>query len=293
MIILDLNQVMIANMMASVHSSHGMEINEDMLRHMILNSIRMNKTKFSSEYGELVIACDDKDNWRKKYFPYYKASRKKARQESTLDWNEVFTVLNKIRSELREFFPYRVIQIEHAEADDVIATLCKQFGKQLVSSSDNKILILSGDKDFVQLQKYANVEQYDPTRKKWIRNDEPRRFLFEHILQGDASDGIPNVLSPDDVFVTASRQKPLTSKKKTVWVDELVSGREPAEIFDENQLRNYRRNERLIDLEDIPQDISGQIMEVYELQEGKTRSCLFDYFIKHKLKNLMENITEF
>jgi len=292
-IILDLNQVMISNMMAMLHSSHSTEIDENMLRHMILNSIRMNRQKFASDYGELVIACDDKNNWRKKYFPYYKASRKKARQESTLDWNEVFTVLNKIRSELREFFPYRVIQIEHAEADDVIATLCKKFGKQLVSNPEDKILILSGDKDFVQLQKYSNVEQYDPTRKKWIRNDEPRRFLFEHILQGDASDGIPNFLSPDDVFVTASRQKPLTSKKKTVWVDELMSGHEPSDIFDESQLRNFRRNERLIDLEDVPEDISEQIMRVYEEQKGKTRSNLFDYFIKHKLKNLMENITEF
>lgn len=278
MIILDYNQVALANLMVGGHKN--INANEDLLRHMILNSIRMNKVKFEKEFGELVIACDATSNWRKQFFPYYKANRKKNRQDSGLDWNEIFRILNAVRDELAEFFPYPTVRVEHAEADDVIATICHEHGRQL---GGDPILILSGDKDFQQLQKYSNVSQYDPTRKKWIKCNDPETFLKEHILKGDTGDGIPNVLSSDDTFVANARQKPLRAKK----IDELLN-----HVPEELQI-NWHRNALMIDLDRVPQDIKDETMKVIHAQSDKGRDKLFNYFIKYKLKNLTECISEF
>ena len=286
MIILDLNQVMISNLMMQLN--HEPEVNEDLVRHMILNSIRLYKQKFSAEYGELIIACDDKDYWRKSLFPYYKAHRKEDRAKSTHDWNRIFEVLNKIRDEIRDNFPYKVIQVEHAEADDIIGVLVSSVGKYLKNDEDERVLILSGDKDFGQLQKYINVDQFSPVLKKWIKINDPRRFLREHIMRGDRGDGIPNFLSNDSCIINKERQKPLASKKMDVWVDQ-----EPEMFCDEQMLRNYKRNEQLVDLEMVPDDIADAILEQYRNYEVPKRSGLLNYFIKNKLKNLMDSIGEF
>ena len=231
MIILDLNQVMISNIMMQLN--HSNDVEEDLVRHMILNSIRMYKQKFSKDYGELVIACDDKNYWRKDIFPYYKAHRKEDRSKSTHDWNKIFEVLNKIRDELKQHFPYKVIQVDRAEADDIIGVLVHQNGLYLNNDTAERILILSGDKDFGQLQKYANVDQYSPVLKKWVKINDPRRFLVEHIIKGDRGDGIPNFLSEDSCIINKKRQRPIASKKLDTWVD-----LEPEKYCDENMLRN-------------------------------------------------------
>ena len=277
MIIVDFNQVMISNLMMQLGNHTNTPLEEGLLRHMVLNSLRSYKQKFGDEYGEMVIACDDKNYWRKQVFPYYKANRKKARDSSELDWSMIFDVFNKIKTEIKEFFPYRVIQVDSAEADDIIATL--------VEHHQEKVLILSGDKDFVQLQQHPFVKQYDPIRKKWISHNDPQRYLYEHILKGDSGDGIPNVLSDDDTFVTNKRQKPLTQKK----MDGLVS----ASMMDPSTLQNYNRNQKLVDLSFVPSHIKEQVLTKYQEEQGKGRDKLFNYFIKHKLKHMMESIGEF
>lgn len=286
MLILDLNQVMISNLMVSLNREP--DVNEDLVRHMILNSIRMYRQKFAAEYGELIIACDDKNYWRKDIFPYYKAHRKEDRSKSTHDWNKIFECLNKIRDELKQYFPYKVIQIERAEADDIIGVLTKKFGVYLNNKSTEKVLILSGDKDFGQLQKYLNVDQYSPVLKKWIRIQDPHRFLREHIMKGDRGDGIPNFLSEDSTIISKKRQKPLASKKLDSWID-----LEPEKFCDDQMLKNYRRNEALVDLEQVPDEVSEKILEQYENYKPAKRSGLLNYFIKNRLKNLMDVIGEF
>jgi hypothetical protein len=284
MILVDLNQVMISNMMMQVGNHQNAQIDENMLRHMILNSLRFNRQKFHREFGELIICADDKNYWRRQVYAYYKAGRRKHREESELDWNSIFQALNKIRDELKEFFPYRVIQIETAEADDIIGTIVHTEGEQLNTGS-NPILILSGDKDYIQLHKYANVKQYDPTRKRWISNSNPEMYLHEHILKGDKGDGVPNVLSPDNTFVMNNRQRPVTKKRLLEWAD--------INNMDEEVKRNYMRNKAVIDLELVPDRIKAEIMEKYTAENPKDRSQLLNYFIKNKLRNLMESISEF
>jgi 5'-3' exonuclease len=287
MIIIDFNQVMISNLMMQLGNHTNIPVEEGLFRHMVMNSLRSYKQKFGNEYGEMIIACDDKNYWRKQIFPYYKANRKKTRDSSEINWTHVFDVFNKIKSELRENFPYRVIQIESAEADDIIATIVNEHGRELASDDHEKILILSGDKDYIQLHRYANVRQYDPTRKKWITHNDPERYLYEHILKGDAGDGVPNVLSDGDTFVTDKRQKPLTQKK----IDALYENRNAP--MDDNLVFSFSRNKTLVDLSMIPNNIKEQVMAKYEEESGKDRSKIFNYFIKYKLKHLMENVGEF
>jgi len=281
MIIVDFSQIMISTLMVQIGNHKNVKIEEDIIRHMVLNALRAHKVKFTAEFGEMVIACDDKNYWRKQVYPYYKANRKKERDASELDWNAVFETLNKIRQEIKDFFPYKVIQVEHAEADDIIATLVKQYHLR------ENILILSGDKDFGQLQKYPNVKQYSPVLKKYITCTNPDLFLKEHIMKGDASDGIPNFLSADNVFVMGVRQSPITSKKLSAWILQ-----EPEQFCNENMLRNYKRNQLLIDLDCIPTEISEQVLEQYNTQK-KDRSKLFNYFVENRLKNLLECVGDF
>ena len=283
MLIVDLNQVMISNFMAQIGNHTNIKIEEDLLRHMVLNSLRSYNAKFRNEYGEMIIACDDRGSWRRNVYPYYKANRRKDREKSELDWQKVFEVLNNIREDLKTYFPYRVIQIESAEADDVIGTLCQVYG-----NTSEKILIISGDKDFRQLHGYMNVRQYDPVRKKWIEENNPDRYLKEHIMKGDRGDGVPNFLSRDDCFVLASRQKPLTNKKLDLWIT-----LEPEVFCDEIMLRGWKRNQQLVDLNFIPADIKEKIVESYNAQSGKQRDKLFSYFVENKLSNLLTDIDQF
>ena len=243
MIIVDLSQVMISNLMVQLGNHTNTELEEDLLRHMILNSIRSYNQKFKNDYGEMIIACDAGNNWRREIFPYYKANRRKNREKSELNWSQIFDTLNKVRDELKEYFPYRVIQVDGAEADDVIGTLVDMFG-----NTSEKILIMSGDKDFVQLQRYMNVKQYDPVQKKYRTTNDPDRFIKEHIMRGDTGDGVPNFLSADNTFVVGSRQKPISQKKLDAWIN-----LDPREFCDENMLRGYLRNQQLVDLNFICQ----------------------------------------
>ena len=284
MILVDLNQVMISNMMVQIGNHKNMQIDENMLRHMILNTLRANRKKFSAEFGELVICCDDKNYWRRSQYPYYKANRKKARTESELDWSAIFTALNKIRDEIKTFFPYRVIQIETAEADDIIGTIVHNEGVELNNGAE-QILVLSGDKDYIQLHKYANVKQYDPTRKRWITHSSPEKYLYEHIIKGDTGDGVPNILSPDNCLVVGERQRPITKKRLEGWQD--------INTMTEEVKRNYMRNKSLIDLEQVPDYIKEQVLTEWNSENTNDRSQLLNYFIKNKLKNLMEAISEF
>tara|TARA_B100000131_G_C18120089_1_gene612595 strand:- start:2766 stop:3638 length:873 start_codon:yes stop_codon:yes gene_type:complete len=290
MILVDLNQVMISNLMVTVNSRHFKgTLDEDLIRHQVLNTIRFYRTKFHENYGELIICCDDRHYWRKDVFPYYKASRKKDRDKSDLDWHMIFNVLKTIKDEIREVFPYKVIQIDGAEADDIIGTLCHEYGHLGINGNDPEpILILSSDKDFMQLQKYANVEQYSTIQKKFLRCSNPARYIAEHIMRGDRGDGVPNFLSDDDTFVNGKRQKPISAKKIDLW-----QAKQPEDFCDERMLRGFRRNQQLVDLDYIPKDIQENILEEYNKYECNSRSLLLNYFVKNKLKNLMENIQEF
>ena len=281
MILVDMNQVTISNLMIQMKDE---PLSEDLVRHMVLNSLRSYKTKFSKDFGELVLCYDDKHCWRKDYFPYYKQNRKKARSESSLDWNELFDILTKIQNELEENFPYKVLKINGAEADDIIAILSNK-----ISSTPNlyeEILIISGDKDFIQLHQSDNVKQYSPTLKKFVVDENPEQYKFEHIIRGDKGDGVPNVLSQDSVFVEDLRQRPITKKKLIEWKE---NGIPEGEIK-----RNYQRNKTLIDFDSIPNELGELIYNMWvDKITQNDKSKILPYFMKHRLKELTEKLGDF
>ena len=287
MILVDMSQISLANMMMHLNMSKTTKPDESMVRHMILNSLRMYRSKFKQEFGELVLCFDSRHYWRRDHFPNYKAGRKKSRESSNLDWDAIFGCLNEIKQELKDVFPYKFVEVYGAEADDVIAALCLEL-----EYDNGKTLILSGDKDFIQLHRFKNVSQYSPITKKMMVNDNPHQYLDEHILKGDSSDGVPNVLSPDNTFVDGIRQKPLSKKKIEEWTGEILVPVEMA-IPDGEVKRNFQRNQQLIDLSKTPKEIFLACLKEYQDSPEGDRSKLLNYFTKKRLKNLTESIGEF
>ena len=283
MILIDLNQVLISNLMQQINSNPKMKLDENLIRHMVLNSLRSYVKQFKDKYGEIVICCDSKKYWRRDIFPLYKSNRKKDRDKSPFDWTLIFETLNKIRDELKVYFPYKVLDVEGAEADDIIGVLAARM------SAHEEVLILSSDKDFVQLQKYNNVKQYSPILKRYLETDDPHLYVKEHIIRGDRGDGIPNFLSPDNTFALGERQKVINTKKLSEWLH-----KSPEEFCTtEIMLRGYKRNQMLVDLDYIPKDLQSQIVEAYDTATVAKKSELLNYFIEKKLMNLMEVIQEF
>jgi len=278
---MDMNQITLASLMMHLNMTKTDEPDENMVRHMILNSIRMYRSQFNKEYGEIVLTYDSKHYWRRDFFPNYKAGRRKGREKDSRDWDLIFGVLNKIKAEFKDNLPYKYLEVYGAEADDIIATLCKNF------CNDDKIMIVSGDKDFIQLQKYSNVTQYSPILKKYVNGHDPVTYIKEHILKGDTSDGVPNVLSPDNTFVDGMRQRPLGKKKIENWLDIDID-----DLQDEVK-RNYQRNDTLINLDKIPKELESEIMVNYNEAPSGNRSKLLNYFVQSRLKNLMNDIGEF
>jgi 5'-3' exonuclease len=282
MIIFDFTQVAISNLMEQIGSSKT-AVDENLVRHMILNTIRTYVKKFKSTHGpEVIIACDNRNYWRREHFSYYKASRKKTREASGHDWASIFDCISKIKEELKTYSMYKVVDVDGAEADDIIAVLAMKY------SPTQKVMILSSDKDFAQLQKFPNVEQFSPILKKFIKEPLPSAQLKQLIIRGDKGDGIPNILSADDCFVTATRQKSITEAKILVWMNQ-----EPKEFCTEEMLRNWNRNELLIDLTKIPEKIRQNILEGYDNAQVCNRGQFMNYLIANRMKNLIEVADEF
>ena len=276
-LLVDFSQIFIGSyMMAAKYA----DVDMDVIRPAVLNTLRIYRNKFVSEYGELILCCDDRHTWRKDIFPNYKASRKKTRKVSGIDWNNLYDCLNQLKEELRQWFPYKLIQVEKAEADDIIAIL--------VNLIQERTLILSSDKDFVQLQTF-NIRQYSPMQKKFVDSESAERSLHEKIVRGDVGDGIPNIMSDDNVFIDEGRrQKPVTKKKVDAWYE-----LEPDMYCTAEMLRNYKRNKQLVDLGEVPESIRINITKQFETTQVGERSRLLTYFVNHRLKNLTENLSEF
>ena len=274
--LVDFSQIVIGSfMMASKFSDADI----DTVRPAVLNTLRIYRTKFVSEFGELILCCDDRKTWRKEIFPNYKASRKKTRAATSIDWDKLYECLNQLKEEFSEWFPYKLIQVEKAEADDVIAIL--------VGLINERSLILSSDKEFVQLHQF-NVRQYSPIQKKFVEGD-AKWSLHEKIIKGDVGDGVPNIMSDDNVFVDEGRrQKPITKKKVDAWYE-----LNPDMYCSSEMLRNYNRNKQLVDLSEVPESIRINITKRFETTKVGDRKRLLTYFINHRLKNLTESLSEF
>jgi hypothetical protein len=296
MILVDYSQVALSAILTFQRELKGDEAEiKNLIRHVTLSSLKSFKKKYGKEYGELVVCCDGRKYWRREFFEYYKAGRKKAREKSDLNWTLIFDTLSEMRDDIREHFPYRVIHIDRAEADDVIAVMAKwtqenNLVQQGLMEEPQKVLILSSDGDFIQLQKYDNVTQWSPMQKKFVKANkkELHEKIITHIVKA-SDDGIPNILSKDDVFVVGERQKPVSAKRLEEFLELGFSA-----CKNDEERRNWHRNQTLVDFEFIPEDVSKAIVDEYLNNKPKgDRMAIMNYLMKHRCRLLLDEIEEF
>lgn len=293
MILIDYSQVALANILSfqrELKTSTQEEV-KNLIRHAVLSTLKYYKKKYGKEYGEMVICCDGRQYWRRAYFEHYKASRKKAREASDLDWKLIFDTLSEIRQDIIDHFPYKVLHIDRAEADDVIASLVyltDEFGSEVAGQP---VMIISSDKDFKQLHSFNNVKQWSPMQKKAVvsKHDEIKNQIIEHIVKGDAGDGVPNILSKDDCFVQGIRQTPVSAKRLAEF---LVSGIDACRNDEEK--RNWQRNQVLVDFMKIPVDLKEAVWESFINNKPKgDKQSIMNYLIAHRCRLLLDEIEGF
>lgn len=292
MILVDLSQIMISNIMVNYSMLNNGEFDQNMCRHMILNSLRAYNCNFRGKFGQMVLAVDSDICWRKDFTPMYKANRVGDKQKSHIDWDRVHSITAKIKTEAKLYLPFIFVKVEGAEGDDIIAVLTERHYKK------EPILVISGDKDFRQLQRYKGVEIYHPIHKHFVNEDYPLRYLKQQIIRGDKADNVPNILSPMDTFMTeGARQRPISTKKIDTWM-ELAPEKFCHTI---EMLERYNENRMLIDFTKIPEKLQDKIMLEYRVKElsnigldkEKIKKGLTNYFNKYELNQLKSKIEDF
>ena len=297
MILVDYSQVALATILTFQRELKGTESEvKNLIRHVTLSTIKSYKKKYGKEYGQIVIAADGRKYWRKEVFEHYKAGRKKARDASDLDWKLIFDTLSEMREDLVKYFPYKVIHVERAEADDIIAVMTKwvqenELIQEGLMEEPQKVLILSSDKDFKQLQAEWNVKQWSPMQKKYVTasKSEIRDWMIEHIVKGDAGDGVPNIFSKDDVFVVGERQKVVSAKRLAEFIEK---GKDACRSDDEK--RNWDRNEKLVNFSHIPADVENEIVQCYlNSKPNKDKMAIMNYLIEKRCRLLLDELEDF
>jgi hypothetical protein len=305
MIITDFSQIAIATIYADT-TAHQCACNpskesKDVLHHIILNSLRANNREHRVNYGKMVLAIDSK-SWRYDIFPEYKYSRKNKKEKEDIDWNFVNECISDVVSICQEYMHYPVIKVEGAEADDIIGVLTKHIStttgvmNMFDELEPENILIISSDKDNYQLHRYDNVRQFSPAIKKQVKPEfGARKALIEKIVKGDSGDGIPSIKSPANFFATkeaGARQKSISAK----YLQSFFDAKNPIDACeDEEQRKNYIRNETLVSYEKIPDVVANRILECYNAQLDKkgSKMGLLKYFASRRFSNLSGSLEDF
>ena len=297
MILIDYSQVALSAILTFQRELKGTESEvKNLIRHVVLSTLKSYKKKYGKEYGELIVCCDGRKYWRRDFFEHYKASRKKNRDASDLNWTLIFDTLSEMRDDIAKHFPYKVMHIEKCEADDIIAVMTEwaqnnQMVQEGLVEESQKILILSSDKDFKQLQLYPNVKQWSPMQKKYVTATQREiiEYKIEHIVKGDAGDGVPNILSKDDVFVKEERQKPVSAKRLQEFFDNGFIA-----CKNDEERRNWHRNSTLVDFQHIPDGVKSDVIGTY-LSSKPTgdKMSIMNYLIEKKCRLLLDELEDF
>jgi len=294
-ILVDFSQLIISSVAVHADELKGGDA-KDFIRHITLNQLLALKKRFS---GQLILCCDSRWYWRKDEFPAYKGHRKHRKDTGFLDWKMVYECINDIKAEMKESFPYTLLEVEGAEADDIIATLIKYFDTNdlvingLIEESE-KIIIASTDGDFAQLLKYKNVQQWNNVKKSMVNCINPNHYLIEHICSGDDGDNVPNIMTGDWWAIDRANNVKTRANafKKSRMLSFLSLGY--GACANEEEQRNYKRNEKLIDLSLIPQKISDKILKEYiDYKICGNKQTVFNYLNAHRMKLLMASSQDF
>lgn len=285
MLLIDMSGLVFSTIL-NYHAKTKEQADMSLLRHLVINAVKSYKKKlreFCPKDSDIVLCFDSRHYWRKDVFPLYKGHRKKARDASTFDWNAFFPLYDQLKTELREYFPVKCIEVHGAEADDLMAILAMRYGKH------EKVCIASSDHDMIQIQQNIapEVKQYSFHHRKFLTPKNAAYSLFEHIVKGDAGDGVPNILSDDDTLMDASkRQKPISAAKVEKW--NAAGGVYDPEDFctDVTMLERFRRNRTLVDLRRIPEELADNIVAEFESYKPPS-GRMFGYLTANRLKNIL------
>lgn len=272
MILVDFSGLIIAGAMTQKKPV----VDEGMLRHNCINTLLSVKKRFGAKYGEMVICCDSNNYWRKDIYPHYKGNRVESKEESTFDWKLFYTYLEKIKAEIKEVFPYRLLEINRLEADDIIGTLA------LTAKEDT--VIYSRDQDFIQCLSNPRVKLWLANEKKLYEKLKPYEaewHLFEKVCQGDRGDFIPNIFSNITDLELGIKQKSCTAKNV-----ELLYKSDTDPLWTETLKKRFEENSKLISLKLVPDNYKEQIKEAFELPVIGSRGKIFGYLTNKKLNAL-------
>lgn len=296
-ILSDFSQMMISSFAAQAKDLKDGDT-KDLIKHIALNQLLALKKKFN---GRMILCCDSKSYWRRDEFPYYKGHRKHHREKdnSFLDWKLVFETLDELKTELVENFPYMVLEVQGAEADDIIAVLTYYFDEnELVNTGlieePDQIIICSTDEDFQQLQKFRNVQQWNNVQKMMMVCKNPKQFLIEHICSGDTGDNIPNIMTGDWWAKARADNEPTRAKAFATARFKDFYNKGYDACTNEEEQRNFRRNEKLIDFDFIPKAIYNEIINSYLRYEIKgSKAKVFKYLQDRRMKLLLASAQDF
>ena len=294
MLIFDFNALLVSNVAAATKELGAANVDLKAATGYFLNTFLDYKKKFSS-YGEVVIACDSPNNWRKTVYPYYKINRKTNRAKMPFDWALVEASIKSIQRDMMESFPYTILKVDGCEADDIIATICKHVNgydsATGIQSKAEEILILSADQDFLQLQAINGVKQWSTNTKKFLVESNPSKFLFDKILKGDSGDGVVNILSEDNAIANGIRQSPVTQARIDKWTEYFVTN---GSLHPDLSEANYKRNKTLVDLMNcVPIKLEEETIKQFEEYRKPSKIKLQSYLIANGYKNLYSDLQYF
>lgn len=240
-------------------------------KHIFMNSILTSIKRF--EPNRVILAVDGKKTWRKDIFPGYKEKRKAGRDKSTVDFKKFFPIMNDFISDMKSVFTnIYSIKVENAEADDIIAVIVMNELKT------NNVTIISNDSDLKQLLKYKNVKIWNPIKKKFESSININTELEIKIIAGDNSDNIPGI-------------KPRCGVKTA---EKIIREGLDKHLNDDEIIKNYNRNKKLIDFNFIPKNIKDSILKEYKnynKQKVNGRK-VWEFFLKNKMKKHAEDLQQ-
>lgn len=261
-------------------------------RFMVLDAIYQLMLRF--EPSEVVLAVDNKNTWRKSYFPRYKESRKKKRdKDDGINWELIFGIMEKYQKELRHHFPFKVLKIRSAEADDIIAVIAMDGERDSIVSSN--------DEDFLQLCS-ARTQIWNPSKQKIMEVDDPKKFLTMKCLTGQPKDDIFNVLTPDDWGITPQTEGKRKPGLGAVGAEKILNeglenwlSKNKKEKFDVvvDAEKNFKRNQILIDFAKIPNTIRDRVLKAYYEYNFPPPQNMYPFLKKYKMRGFVQEYPKF
>lgn len=299
-LLFDLNNLAMRNFFTKEIQPDSPNPQYQLWKYEIFSQIYWSIQKFKP-VDEIILACDGKDSWRKLLFDRYKGDREKKRRDD-IDWDTLFAQLNSFIQDIKQHIPFKVIKVNRAEADDVIAVLCNNIKKHTI--------IMSNDSDFLQLQS-STTSVYNPTKGEylWLTEDKDV-FLSKLCLKGQSKDNIFNAKTPSD-YPEELRKPPLGEKtadkiienglndfldsKQTInkkYTD--VDGNEQIYDVDFYPRGNFDRNQKLINFDNIPKIVVDRILQTYYSYEMPDPGNMYSFFERQGWTSFLESfeITE-